>query len=120
MFVLPFSKLIIKNLIQQFDQNRARYMFLIFPIYQLLSFIGMAIIVFSFLPSSTNPYYLLLALPLAYLVGIPILASWHLSGFLFFEGFFGFFAWLGFPAMERMTKFAESIVAFYRPKHPNA
>ncbi len=115
MFVLRFSKLINRNLIRVFDQNRLRYMFFVFPVYQFLAFIGIAAIGFSFEAVGTAFYFAPLGLFLAIFIGVPILASWHLSCLLFGIGYFGFFAWLGIPFMPSVTRQLEGAANWFRP-----
>ena len=90
-------------------------MFFLFPVYQLIAFISMAAIVFSFEAASTGFQFIVLGVVLAIVLGVPIIASWHLSCLLFGIGYFGFFAWLGMPVMPWVVKQLEEAVAWFRP-----
>ena len=114
MFLLSFSKSLNRYLINVFDQSRLRYMFLLFPAYQLLALIGMAAIVLSFEAAETSFLFTLLALFLAILIGVPIFASWHLSCLLFGVGYFGFFASLGFPGLSWAVRLLNGAVDWFR------
>lgn len=114
MFLITFSNRINQNLIRFFDQSRIRYMILVFPAYQLLALAGIAAVIFSFEAVGTSPYFAPLWLILAILIGVPLLASWHLSCLLFSIGYFGFFAWLGIPFTPWVTKQLEGAVNWFR------
>ena len=114
MFLLRFSKSINQYLINAFDQSRLRYMFLVFPAYQFLALIGIAAIIFSFEAAETSFYFELLGIFGTIIIGIPVIASWHLSFLLFMVGYFGFFALLGFPFMSWATTQLEGAVNWFR------
>tara|TARA_R110002096_G_C14300353_1_gene698403 strand:+ start:304 stop:582 length:279 start_codon:yes stop_codon:yes gene_type:complete len=92
-------------------------MFLLFPIYQLITFFGIWAIISSFKAVGATFYFLPLAITLVILIGIPVFASWHLSVLLFSVGYFEFFAWLGFPLMGRVTRHLIDTVNWFRPEH---
>jgi len=115
MFVIGLSKLINRNLIHFFDQSRIRYMIFVFPAYQILAFISIAAVVFSFEAASTSLYFMPIGLILTIFMGVPIFASWHLSCLLFGIGYFGFFARLGIPFMPWVTRHLEGAVNWFRP-----
>lgn len=115
MFVTRVSKTINQYLIRVFDQSRLRYIFFLFPVYQLLAALGITAIVLSFEAASTALYFASLGLVLVIFIGIPIFASWYLSCLLFCMGFFGFLAWLGLPFMSWVTRQLEHAVNWFRP-----
>lgn len=115
MFVIRFSKLINRSLIRIFDQSRLKYMAFVFPAYQLLAFIGVVAIVGSFQSAERAFFFGPLALLLAFFVGVPIMASWHLSCLLFSQGYFGFLAGLGIPCMPWAAMQLENAVNWFRP-----
>lgn len=114
MFVVRLSKFINRNLIRYFDQNRITYMVLVFPAYQILALFGIAVVSSSFETTITSPYLIVISLILAIFVGLPILASWHLSCLLFGIGYFGFLAWIGIPFMPSLTKDLEDAANWFR------
>lgn len=116
MFIITLSKLINQNLVGCFDQSRVRYMFLVFPVYQCLAFVGIAVVFFAFKAVGTSLYFLPIGLFLAFLVGVPIFASWHLSCLLFGIGYFGFLAWVGIPLMCPLSRELGRAVDWFRPK----
>jgi hypothetical protein len=115
MFIVSLSKFINRNLIRYFDQSRIRYMVLVFPAYQILVCIGIVAVLFLFEVTDTSPYFTVLWLIFAIFVGVPILASWHLSCLLFGLGYFGFLEWLGFPFMTWVTRQLEGVINWFRP-----
>jgi hypothetical protein len=114
MVIIRLSRLINLSLIRAFDHGRIWYMFLLFPAYQVLATIGIAAIVFSFEAAGKAFYFAPIGLMLAIFIGVPIFASWHLSILLFSVGYFGFFAWLGVPAMPWVTRQVEGAVNWFR------
>lgn len=115
MCVIGLSKSINRNLIRIFDHSRIRYMFLVFPTYQILAFLGIAAIAFSFESVNTAFYFGPMGLILALFIGVPLIASWHLSCLLFMIGYFEFFAWIGVPFMAWAAKLLEGPVNWLRP-----
>jgi len=92
-------------------------MFVLFPFYQILAFNGVVAIAYAIQEAGSGVYMGAIALILAIFIGVPIVASWHLSCFLFAVGYFGFFAWLGIPLMAWVTRQLERIVNLYRPEN---
>lgn len=115
MYIVSLSRSINRNLIRLFDQSRISYVFLVFPVYQLLAIIGGNGIVSAFELVGTSFYFLPIGLILAFFIGVPIFASWHLSVILFGICYFGFFARLGFPFLPWAIGQLESAVDWYRP-----
>lgn len=115
MFIVSLSKSINRNLIRYFDQSRISYMIFVFPAYQFIAFMGITTIIFSFEEAGTSPYFALFGMILAFFIGVPIFASWHLSCVLFLIGYFGFLAQLGFPFMPWVKKQLEYALNWFRP-----
>jgi len=87
-----------------------------FPAYQFFAIISVAAINLSFIAVDYALFLVPLALILLVILGVPILASWHLSCLLFGVGYFGFLARLGIPAMSWMERQVEGPVNWFRPK----
>ena len=117
MFIMKPSKRINQSLIRLFDQSRVRYTFLVFPIYQLFAFIGIAAVIFAFQAVASSLYLLPIGLILAVVLGVPILVSWHLSCLLFFIAYFEFLARFGIPFMRGASRQLEGAVNWYRPAY---
>jgi len=111
-FALP--KLVIKNLIRAFDYNTIAYMFFWFPMYQIIAFIGLIVVFNTYGALGELAYATPVAIGLTVFVGLPILASWHLSVLLFGVGYFGFFARIGIPFMGWATDQIKSAVNWFR------
>ena len=114
MLAIKLSKLVNQNLIRDFDQSRVRYMVFVFPTYQILSITSLLTITFLFQTLGISLYFIPLGLILVILLGVPILASWHLSCLLFGVGYFSFLAKLGFPFMSWVTNQLENAVSWFR------
>ena len=84
------AKLLIHFLLKCFDKNRLLYCLFVFPIYQMLSFVGIAVIISLTLDfdGSLKMYFALFLSTI--FVGFPILVTWHLSCCLFGKAYFEF------------------------------
>lgn len=108
------AKLVIQFLLLRFDTNRLLYCFIVFPVYQIASFIGIAAIIFlwSNLDGSIGMYFAF-CLSIIF-VGFPILMTWHLSCALFFKAQFELFGVHKWPFSGLVTGPNNSLIDMYR------
>lgn len=115
MFILSLAKQINRNLIRQFDQSRFTYALLIFPAYQLLATVGLLSCIHLFKAIEISLFFLPLGASMAVLIGIPLLASWHLSCLLLAACYFGPMAKLGIPFMSWVLRQLDAAIRWFRP-----
>ncbi len=110
-------KLLVRFLLKQFDENRLKYTFIVWPIYQLISIVGIAIstqLVDSLL-SEASWWSEILAIPTLLFFVIPMFATWHLSCALFGKGYFDFLYLLtGLGFIKFISEFVDSFIQMFR------
>lgn len=111
---LRLSGYVINLLINTFDQNRLKYMTILFPIYQVTALIIFTAATKTILLAQDQPYWLVVLAPLTYFFIIPIFATWHLSCLLFLKGYFDFFVGVGIPGMKFMVRFCDEFINLFR------
>lgn len=90
-------------------------MALVFPAYQLLAFFGIIAIILPYAHAETTSFGGPLTLLLVFIIGVPIMASWHLSCLLFCQGYFGFLAGIGTSGAPWAARGLETAVNWFRP-----
>lgn len=100
MFIFRYARLINQTLIRTFDRSPILYCFLLFPAYQIVTLLGVAIVWWFGEAATENLILAPIAVGLGLFVGVFVFASWHLSFLLVASGYFTFLAWLGLPFMS--------------------
>jgi len=112
-FSWKLVKFLVHFLLNQFDKNRLIYTFVVFPIYQLISFVGIVLV--SSLSLELSWWSGILAIPTLLFFAIPIISTWHLSCLLIFKGYFDFIYLLtGLGFVKFMSNFCDSFIQMFR------
>ena len=111
---LQLAKLFIVTLIRTFDEQRAVYMLLLFPAYQVATVAGTVLTIAFIDGAMKEPGLWLACIPIALFISIPFLVSWHLAFFLFARGYFEIFAAIGFPLAEFACRVCDLFINMFR------
>ena len=110
-------KFLVSFLLKRFDTNRLIYTFVVFPIYQLISFVGIVLSskLVSSLSLELNWWSGILAIPTLLFIAIPIFSTWHFSCLLIFKGYFDFIYLLtGLGFVKFTSNFCDSFIQMFR------
>ena len=116
MFVVRVGSQINRSLVSAFDRNVPVYVLFWFPIYQVMVIGGLLVIWFLFGEAAQLPLFLVPAIVLSIVIGVPIIMSWHLSFPLLLTVYFDCCASLGLPGSAWMRSQLDEGINWFRSK----